>query len=78
MLDCSVCGSAIEQVNAELCPDHARALDSVRKAYELWALAYGGVALADFLKRIVMLRETGRSAREITEFLKQHLERWQR
>jgi len=77
-LDCSVCGSAIEQVDAVLCPNHARALDSVRKAYELWALAYGGVGLADFLKRIVMLQETGRTAKEIAEFLQQHPEKWQR
>jgi len=75
-LDCSVCGLAIKQANAELCPTHARALDSVRQAYESWAIAYGGIELADFLKRIVKLQGTGRSAREIAEFLRQHPEKW--
>ena len=77
-LDCSVCGLAIEQANAEICPTHARALDSVRQAYESWAIAYGSVELADFLKRIIKLQGTGRSAREIAEFLQQHLEKWKR
>ncbi len=77
-LDCSVCGSGVEQASAELCPTHARALDSVRRAFESWAIAYGGVGLTDFLKRIVTLQGTGRSAREIAEFLQQHPEKWKR
>lgn len=73
-----MCGLTIEEANVELCPTHARAVESVRQAYESWATAFGGLRLADFLKRIIMLQGTGRSAREIAEFLQKHPEKWRR
>ncbi len=76
ILDCSVCGQATEKAERNLCPIHARALLSVRQAYEVWATAFGGITLADFLNRVARLKGTGGSAREIAEFLQQHLERW--
>ena len=41
-----------EQATADLCPVHARVLDSVKKAYEAWTKAYGSLRLPDFLQRV--------------------------
>jgi len=76
IMDCSVCGKAAEQVERNLCPVHARALLSIRQAYEVWASAFGGITQADFLDRVAKLKGTGRNAKEIVEFLQQHPERW--
>lgn len=75
-MNCSVCGEAIELAERDLCPIHARALLSVRQAYEVWATAFGGVTPADFLNRVAKLKGTGRNAEEIVEFLQNHPERW--
>jgi hypothetical protein len=76
IMDCSVCGKATEQAKQNLCATHARALLSVRQAYEVWVTAYGGITPADFLNRVARLKGTGRNAKEIVEFLQQHPERW--
>ncbi len=76
IMDCSVSAKPIEQAERNLCPSHARALLSVRQAYEVWATAFGGITPADFLNRVARLKGTGRNAREIVEFLQQHPERW--
>ena len=76
IMDCSVCGKATEQAERNLCPIHARALLSVRQAYEVWASALDGITPADFLNRVARLKGTGRNAKEIVEFLQQHPERW--
>jgi len=55
---------------------HARALDSVRQAYEAWAKAFGSIGRADFLKRVAKQQGTGKNAREIVEFLQQRPEKW--
>jgi hypothetical protein len=73
-----VCGTAVEQLNAEVCPNHARALESVRQAYESWATAFSGLGVTDFLKRVLTLEGTGKSAREIAEFLQRYPEKWKR
>jgi len=75
-LGCLVCGKETEQATADLCPAHARVLDSVKKAYEVWAKAYGSLRISDFLQRVAKLQGTGRTAREIVEFLQQHPEKW--
>ena len=76
IMDCSVCGKAAEQAERNLCPIHARALLSVKQAYEVWATAFGGITPTDFLNRVARLKGTGRNAREIVEFFQQHPERW--
>jgi hypothetical protein len=76
IMDCSVCGKAAEQAEPNLCLIHARALLSVRQAYEVWASAFGGITPAEFLNRVARLKGTGRNAKEIVEFLQQHPERW--
>src|SRR5207245_5909637 len=76
-LGCSVCGPAPEQASADLCLAHARALDSVRQAYEAWAKAFGSIGRADFLKRGAKQQGTGKNARQIVEFVQQRPERWQ-
>jgi len=48
----------------------------VKKAYEVWAKAYGTLSQDDFLKHIAKLQGTGRTAREIAEFLHQHPKKW--
>jgi len=75
-LGCFVCGQATEQASADLCLTHARALDSVRQAYEAWTKAFGSIGRADFLKRVAKQQGTGKNAREIIEFLQQRLEKW--
>ena len=75
-LDCLVCWKETEQATPDLCPAHARALDSVKKAYEVWATAYGSLLQDDFLKRIANLEGTGKNAREIVEFVQYHPEKW--
>ena len=75
-MDCLVCRKETEQATADLCPAHARALDSVKKAYEAWAKAYGSLLQDDFLKRIAKLQGTGKNAREIVEFVQYHPEKW--
>jgi hypothetical protein len=75
-LACSVCGQPGEPDEADFCPTHARALESVREAYEVSANAFGGISRADFLNRVGKLQGTGRNAREIAEFLHQHPETW--
>jgi hypothetical protein len=76
IMDCSVCPKPVEQAERNLCLIHARALLSVRQAYEVWASAFGGITPTDFLNRVARLKGTGRNAREIVEFLQQHPERW--
>jgi hypothetical protein len=76
IMDCSVCGKGAEQAESNLCLIHARALLSVRQAYEVWASAFGGITPAEFLNRVARLKGTGRNAKEIVEFLQQHPERW--
>jgi len=48
----------------------------VKKAFEVWAKAYATVSQDDFLKQIAKLQGTGRTAKEIAEFLHQHPEEW--
>ena len=76
IMDCSVCGKATEQAEQNLCATHARALLSVRQAYEVWASAFGGITPTDFLNRVTKLKGTGRNAKKIVEFFRQHPERW--
>jgi len=52
------------------------ALDSVKKAYEVWAKAYGTLSQDDFLKHIAKLQGTGKNAREIVEFVQHHPQKW--
>jgi len=73
---CPVCGQPGEPDEADFCPAHTRALESVRQAYEAWANAFGSIAQADFLNRVARLKGTGRNAKGIVEFLQQHPERW--
>ena len=75
-MDCLVCRKETEQATTNLCPAHARALDSVKKAYEVWAKAYGSLLHDYFLKRIAKLQGTGKNAREIVEFVQHHPEKW--
>jgi len=75
-LGCLVCGQASEPADADFCHPHAQAFGSVRQSYEAWANAFGGIQLADFLKRITKLQGTGRNVREIAEFLQRHPESW--
>ena len=73
---CPVCGQPSEPDRADFCPAHARALESVRKAIEAWANAFGGIAQANFLNRVSRLKGTGKNAKEIVEFLQQHSKRF--
>ena len=75
-MDCLVCGKETEQATADLCLGHTRALDSVKKAYEVWAKAYGTLSQDDFLKHIAKLQGTGKNAREIAEFVQHHPQKW--
>jgi hypothetical protein len=75
ILVCYVCGQTGIPADPDFCPAHARALDIVKQAYDVWAKALGSISLADF-KRIGGLSGTGRNAREIAEFVLQHPERW--
>ncbi len=73
---CSVGDQAGELTNSDFCPAHSRALDSIRRAYEVWAKAFGSISPADFLKRVGSLQATGRNTREIAEFLQKHPRKW--
>jgi len=48
----------------------------VKKAYEVWAKAYGTLSQDDFLKHIAKLQGTGKNAREIAEFVQHHPQKW--
>ncbi|HVH14612.1 MAG TPA: hypothetical protein VNA15_02695 [Candidatus Angelobacter sp.] len=73
---CSICGQATEEARLDLCATHTRALHRLEQAYDVWVNAFGGIAPADFLKRLARLRETGKNAKEIVDFLQQHPEKW--
>jgi len=75
-MDCPDCERVTERTEQSLCPIQDRALRNVRQAYEVWATAFGSISPTDFLNRVAGLKGTGRNAKEIVEFLRQHPERW--
>ena len=66
----------IVDANTDLCANHSEAYGKVKGAYSLWFAAYGNLTRDDFLKRLVVLPETGDRAREVVRFLIHNPERW--
>ena len=75
-MSCLICGKQSEPGKANYCPAHNRAYHSVRDAFSAWTTAYGSLSSSDFLKRAGKLPGTGRTAREIVEFLQRNPARW--
>ena len=73
---CAICGMKIVDANICLCAHHSEAYRKVKDTYPLWVDAYGNLTTQDFLKRLVVLPETGERAKEIAQFLFRNPERW--
>ena len=76
MDQCAVCGMKIVDDSTCFCGNHSEAYQRVIDAYSLWLAAYGSLTTEVFLKRLLILPETGDRAREIAQFLSRNPERW--
>jgi hypothetical protein len=73
---CHICHESLESNAKGYCSTHALALDNLKHAYEVWAVAYVDITVSDFLKRLASLRETGEKAKEVARFLLENPSRW--
>ena len=77
-MNCPVCNQEIELPGAEYCLAHQRALENVQQAFEKWTVAYGNLALPDFLQRVQKAPGIGPKAKDVARFLLQNPSRWNR
>jgi len=73
---CAVCGLKIVEGNSISCPIHSKAYQSLKRAYSVWDTAYGSMTVAEFLKRITILPETGSNAKELAAFFVKNPAGW--
>jgi hypothetical protein len=59
-----------------LCANHWEVYVMVKDAYSRWFDAYGNLTTEDFLRRLIVLPETGERAKEMAQFLARNPERW--
>lgn len=51
-------------------------LENLRTAQKEWDLAYGGLSLDEFLKRVTALSGTGEASKEVARYLRENPSRW--
>ncbi len=65
---CPLC-ERVKISNGEYCLFHEAALSTVKQRYLEWKDAFGNISWERYLERIIGLKETGDSAREIAKLL---------
>jgi hypothetical protein len=65
-MKCAICG---REGADRLCEYHAGAKEKVEKAFPFWVKAYGRLEWKEYLAMVNRNVQTGRWAKEITEYL---------
>ena len=76
MGECIVCASSTGEERDEYCASHLRSLGNMRKEFQNWSRAYGGIRLELYLSRLSELPETGERVKDLASFLTKNPGRW--
>ena len=60
----------------EYCVQHQAALQNMHHSFLIWSKAYGSLSVEKFLSKLLKLRETGGSVKDVATFLRSNSERW--
>ena len=69
-----MCASETES-EGEHCVLHQAALQNMHDSFLSWSKAYGNLSIEEFLSKLVKLRETGSSVKDVATFLTSNPER---
>jgi len=73
--ECLVCAVQTDSED-EYCVQHQAALQNMHDSFLIWSKAYGKLSVEEFLPKLLKLRETGGSVKDVATFLRSNSERW--
>jgi hypothetical protein len=62
---CAACYREVVAKNKKFCIYHSQSNDSLKKQYDAWVKAYGGISWDDYLKKLLTLDQTGSWVKEV-------------
>jgi hypothetical protein len=62
---CAVCYREVVAKGKKFCIYHSQAYDSLKKQYDAWVKAYGGISWDDYLKKLLTLDQTGSWVKDV-------------
>jgi hypothetical protein len=62
---CAACYRGVVAKGKKYCIYHSQAYDSLRKQYDAWVHAYGGITKVDYMNKLLTLSQTGSWVKEV-------------
>jgi hypothetical protein len=62
---CAACYREVVAKDKKFCIYHSQANDSLKKQYDAWVKAYGGISWDDYLKKLLTLDQTGSWVKDV-------------
>ena len=62
---CAACYREVVAKDKKFCIYHSQAYDSLKKQYDAWVKAYGGISWDDYLKKLLTLDQTGSWVKDV-------------
>jgi hypothetical protein len=62
---CACCYREVVAKGKKFCIYHSQAFDSLKKQYDAWVRAYGGISWDDYLKKLLTLDQTGSWVKDV-------------
>jgi hypothetical protein len=62
---CAACYREVVAKDKRFCLYHSQAYTSLKKQYDAWVKAYGGISWDDYLKKLLTLDQTGSWVKDV-------------
>jgi hypothetical protein len=62
---CAACYREVVAKGKKFCIYHSQSNDSLKKQYDAWVKAYGGISWDDYLKKLLTLDQTGSWVKDV-------------
>jgi hypothetical protein len=62
---CATCYREVVAKDKKFCIYHSQAYDSLKKQYDAWVKAYGGISWDDYLKKLLSMEQTGSWVKDV-------------
>jgi hypothetical protein len=62
---CAACYREVVAKDKKFCIYHSQAYVSLKKQYDAWVKAYGGISWDDYLKKLLTLDQTGSWVKDV-------------
>lgn len=63
--NCVACYREVVARGKKYCMYHSQAYDSLKKQYEAWVRAYGGISWHDYIMKLLTLDQTGTWVKDV-------------